>query len=142
MPDFNALLDADPTSFERPPTMPEGECLALIKSRTYGQSAQKKTPYVRFDFNFLAPLPSMSEEALAQIDVSKAKLRDDFYLAEDAMFRLREFFELVGAVQSSTRESIDACVGQQVVLTIGHSPSQRDPNRMFAEIRGYARAEA
>lgn len=141
MPDFNALLDADPTQFERPPLVPEGDFLSLIKGRKFDKSAQKKTPYVRFDFQLIAPMESVSQEALDGIDLAKAKPHDDFYLTEDAMFRLRELFELVDAVMPSTRESIDACVGKQVILTFGHSPSQRDPNRMYAEIRGYARAE-
>lgn len=141
MPDFNKLLDADPSQFERPPTIPEGEYLMLIKGKEFGQSDKKKTPFVRFHYQIMSPLESVPEEALADIDLSKAKPRDDFYLTEDAMFRLREFFEFCGAIESSTRESIEACVGKQIVATFGHTQSQRDPTRVFAEIRGYARAE-
>lgn len=141
MPDFNALLDADPTQFERPPLIPEGDFLGMVKSRKFDKSAQKKTPFVRFDYSLLAPMASVPAEALEGIDLAKTKPHDEFYLTEDAMFRLREFFELVDAVMPSTRESIDACVGKQVVITFGHSPSQRDPSRMYAEIRGYAKAE-
>jgi hypothetical protein len=141
MPDFNKLLDADPTSFERPPTVPEGEFLLLIKGKELGTSAQKKTPYVRFHYQVMTPLESVPEDALEGIDLSKLKPRDDFYLTEDAMFRLREFFEMVGAVENSTRESIEACIGKQVVATFGHTQSQRDPTRVFSEIRSYSRAE-
>lgn len=141
MPDFNALLDADPTSFERPPTLPEGEYLALVKGSEFGKSSQKQTPYVRFHYTILQALDSVPQEALDGVDLGKAKMRDDFYITEDAMFRLREFFELADAVESNTRESVQACIGKQVVLTIGHTPSQRDPTRTFAEIRSYARAE-
>jgi hypothetical protein len=141
MPDFNSLLDADPTSFERPPTLPEGEYLASIRAQEFGKSAQKQTPYVRFHYSIIQALDSVPQEALVDIDLSKAKMRDDFYITEDAMFRLRELFEIVDAVENSTRESVAACVGKQVVITIGHSTSQKDPTRTFAEIRSYAKAE-
>src|SRR5215510_10206233 len=101
MPDFNSLLDADPTSFERPPLIPEGDFLGLIKSRKFDKSAQKKTPYVRFDFQLISPMDSVSPEAMVGVDLAKTKPHDEFYLTEDAMFRLREFFEIVDAVMPS-----------------------------------------
>ena len=73
MPDFNALLNADPTTFERPPTIPEGEYLAVIKSREFGKSAKKQTPFVRFHYGILQALDSVPEEALADIELSKAE---------------------------------------------------------------------
>jgi hypothetical protein len=141
MPDFNALLDKDPTSFERPPTAPEGEYLLVIKSKTYGQSSQKKTPFVEFGYGVISAMPSVPEEALENIDLTKVKFRDQFYLTEDAMYRLREFFEIVGCLQETTRESIDASIGCQVVATIGHETSTNDPSRVFANIRSYVKAE-
>lgn len=141
MPDFNALLDADPTSFERPPTLPEGEYLAVIKGSEFGKSAQKQTPYVRFHYSILQALESVPQEALADVDLGKAKMRDDFYITEDAMFRLREFFEIIDAVESNTRESVNAAIGKNVVITVGHSPNRNDPTKFYAEIRGYSRAE-
>ena len=141
MPDFNALLDKDPTSFERPPVTPEGDYLAVIKGKSYGQSSKKKTPFVEFQYGIVNPMPSVPEEALDGVDLSKVKLRDQFYLTEDAMFRLREFFETVGCLMDTTRESIDAATGQQVVVTIGHETSDADPSRIYANIRGYMKAE-
>lgn len=141
MPDFNALLDADPTTFERPPTMPEGEYLSVIKSREFGKSAKKQTPYVRFHYGVIQALESVSQEALGDIELSKAKLRDDFYFTEDALYRLREFFDLLGVSEATNRDSIEACVGKQVIITIGHNQSQTDPTKFYAEIRGYAAAE-
>jgi len=141
MPDFNALLDKDPASFERPPVAPEGEYLLVIKGKSYGQSSQKKTPFVEFQYGVVDAMASVPEEALDGIDLAKIKLRDQFYLTEDAMFRLREFFETVGCLQETTRESIDAAVGQQVVATIGHETSDKDPTRIYANIRGYVKAE-
>lgn len=141
MPDFNALLDKDPSTFERPPTTPEGEYLLVVKSKSFGQSSQKKTPFVEFQYGIVNPMPSVPEEALDGIDLSKVKLRDQFYLTEDAMFRLKEFFETLGCSQETVRESIDASVGSQVVATIGHETSANDPSRVFANIRGYVKAE-
>jgi hypothetical protein len=142
MPDFNALLDKDPTQFERPPLPPEGDYLLLIKSKTFGQSAKKKTPFVEFAYAVVAPMPTIPMEALEGIDMTRVKLRDEFYITEDAMYRLREFFELVGVVMPSTRESIDACVGQQVIGTVAHSQGGADNSRTFANIRGYLKPEA
>lgn len=142
MPDFNALLDKDPTQFERPPTVPEGDYLLLIKAKVFGQSAKKKTPFVEFQYGIVAPMPTIPMEALEGIDLTKAKLRDEFYITEDAMYRLREFFELVGVVMPSTRESIDACVGQQVIGTVAHTQSTTDASRTYANIRGYLKPEA
>jgi hypothetical protein len=81
------------------------------------------------------------EAALDGIDLAKVKFRDEFYLTSDAMFRLREFFETVGCLIETTRESIDAAVGQQVVVSIGHQASTRDPSRVFANITGYLKAD-
>src|SRR5215471_5233957 len=141
MPDFNELLDRDPTTFERPPTAPEGEYLCVIESKQYGQSSQKKTPFVEFRFKPSAPLESVPPELIADIDLTKVKFRDEFYLTPEAMFRLREFFETVDCVMETTRESIDAAVGQQVVVTIGHQASTRDPSRVFANVTQYLKAE-
>ena len=100
MPDFNALLDADPTSFETPAdSYRKASTWSLLKGSEFGKSSQKQTPYVRFHYNVLQALDSVPQEALADMDLNKAKMRDDFYITEDAMFRLREFFELVDAVE-------------------------------------------
>lgn len=141
MPNFNDLLDKDPTTFERPPTLPEGDYLGVIKGKTYGESSKKKTPFVQFQFGVVSPLESVSQEALADIDLTKVKLKDDFYLTEDAMYRLREFLEMADCVQDTTRESIEAAVGQQIVFTIGHETSQTDSSKVYANIRGYAKPE-
>ena len=141
MPDFNDLLDRDPTSFERPPTAPEGEYLCVIESKTYGQSSQKKTPFVEFRFRPVSALPSVPEELLSDVDLTKVKFRDEFYLTPEAMFRLREFFEHVGCVMETTRDSIDAAVGQQIIVTIGHQASTKDPSRVFANVTQYLKAD-
>jgi len=141
MPDFNALLDKNPLEFERPPTVPEGEYLVVIREKKFGQSSQKKTPFVEFSYGIVSPMASVPEEALSGVDLSKAKLRDEFYLTEDAMFRLRDFLEMIGCTEGSTRDAIESAIGQQIIVTVGHETSSRDPSRVFANIRGYVKAE-
>src|SRR5262245_27368133 len=141
MPDFNALLDKNPLEFERPPTPPEGEYLVVVRDKKFGQSSQKKTPFVEFSYGVISALPSIPDEALNGVDLSKVKFRDEFYLTEDAMFRLREFLELLGCTEGSTRDAIESAIGQQVVVTVGHETSQRDPSRIFANMRGYVKPE-
>jgi hypothetical protein len=142
MPNFNELLQQDPSKFERRPVVPEGEWLAVIKSKEFGTSAKKKTPLVTFTFGLVSPMPSVPQAALEGFDISKAKMQDDFYFTEDAMFRLKEFFETVGCTQSSTGDSIEAAIGQQVIISVGHSPNEREPSRPYANITGYASARA
>lgn len=144
MANLESLLDKDPSTFERPPVLPEGEYLVTVLDSTLGttpgKNGKEKTPFVEFTFGIQSPMESVNEEELEGIDITKAKVRDTFYLTDAAAFRIREFLEKADAIQSTLREGIAAAKGQSIVVTVAHSPNDRDPERPYVNVRGYAAA--
>lgn len=151
-PNFGSILDRQSTDIERPKPHPIGNYLFVVKGvPEYGESAQKKTPFVRFT---CAPMQAMDdvdaddlEAFLARKDGSKRTLPDmtkplTFYITEDATWRLVKFLDDCGAGEPSMsiRERIDNSSGCQFVGTIKHEASD-DGTAIYANIAGTAAVE-
>ena len=79
---------------------------------------------------------------MQSFDIEGAKFID-FYLTEDATYRVREHGELCGVDPDlSIREIIEECIGKQVLVSVVQVPSQREgSDDMYNEVRGYAAVE-
>jgi hypothetical protein len=120
MPDFSKLLQKSVTSAERPKPKAAGSYLGVVNKFEFGESAQKKTPYVRFHVNSVAPGPEvdMEENSRNGVDLSKWAPHKDYFLTEDALYRLREFLESCGIPVEgrSFNETIPEAVGKPVMF--------------------------
>jgi hypothetical protein len=132
MPDFSKLLQKPVTSAERPKPKAPGTYHGVVSKYEYGESQQKKTPYVRFHLGSIAPGPEVDVEENARngIDLSKWAPVKDFFLTDDALYRLREFLESckIPVEGRSFNETIPEAIGQaiqfEVVNTTSSKPGQ------------------
>lgn len=144
MADFNALLNRSSEEAVRPVALPIGTWDCMISDYKLGESAQKKTPFVEFIYNVMAPCEDVEPEALEGLDYNGKTLRDKFYLTEGAEFRLADFlknnFELVGTYA----EILPQTKGQAVKVSIGQRMGDPDPTtgeqKVYTEVKSYARA--
>ena len=100
MTDFSALLKRPAGESKKPPALPVGDFPGIIKSHELGDNNKNKTPYVRF-FVGLTGWPDEvdaddREQDGKPIDLSKKQFRKDFYLSDDALWRLDEFIKAMG----------------------------------------------
>lgn len=133
---FKELLKRDAGSVERPKPLPGGDYSFVIKSYEFGQSAKKKTDQIEFKVKPLAAI-DVDEEVLAQMENWRDKeMRLTFYITSEALYRLTEFQEHCG-LETSGR-TIEELIPEMVNCSFGgrieHSPSQRDPSIIYAEI--------
>lgn len=120
--DFKALLSRPVASAERPKPKAAGTYSGIIESFRFDTSAQKKTPYVRFTLTNLSPGPDVSQADLdaAGADLSRWKPTIDFYLTEDALYRLREVIEncVPNSSGRSFNETVPEMKGKAVLITV------------------------
>ena len=146
MVDFAALMNKPVEKAVRPPTAPAGHYLAGIVSHEFGTSTKKGTPYCRFNFQLLAAQDDVDEEALEEAGgvefLNKKRMRYEFYLTDDAMYRLREFLEEALELNCSGRnfdEVVPESANMQVIIEITHTLSD-DGKETYANIDTFAKA--
>lgn len=140
MPDFASLLNKPAGEAKKPPVLDAGDYPGVIKSYEPGESSQKKTPFIRFQVG-LTGWPEgadpQTREDGTPIDLSTKTLRRDFFLTEDALWRLDEFLRSIG-VEVSGRTYADALpetVGAGVLVEVRQGMNQQS-NDLFNEVAG------
>ena len=119
--DFKTLLSTPVESAERPKPRPAGTYNGVIEKFQFDKSRQKLTPYVRFSLTAISPGPGIDQVALQDAGpIDKWKPHRDYYLTNDALYRLRELIESCGISTSgrSFNETIPELKGKPVVLTV------------------------
>ena len=125
MPDFSTLLRKPAGEAKKPPALPAGDYPAVIKSHEVGDQNKNRTPYVRFHVGLTGFPDSVSDDERkgadgSPIDLSKKQLRRDYFLTEDALWRLDEFIRSCG-VESNGRsyeEVLPELVGASVLAEV------------------------
>jgi len=130
-PNYNSLLDKTVGSAERPKAVPIGVYLGIITEMGFDTSAKKKTPFVRYSVKPIQAVSGVDQELFTAAGgaerLNKMKLGLDFYLTEDALWRLREFLEESLRIDCSTRsfkESIPYAVNQQIYFVMDVAVSE------------------
>jgi len=120
MVDFKSLLSRPTDDIKKPLALPAGTYYAMIKGYELGESKQKKTPFVRFNFTLTGPGEDISPEDLEGVDLGKKALRTDFYLTPDSEYRLKDFIESIGIpTQGRTFfELLPECASKDVLLDV------------------------
>lgn len=143
MVDFSVLLSKPADDIKRPPALPAGTYKGKITTHRFDESSEKKTPYVRFDVKFTGEhLEDVDAADVEGIDIAKRTLSKDYYLTEDAIYRLKEMLESLGIPSAgrSIGEMIPEAVGCEVLMEISAKPDRREPDtirnnieKMFGE---------
>lgn len=90
-PNLRDLLSRPAEGFKAPPPLPSGTYYGVIKGSEYGESREKKTPFVRFHIGLMSPGNDIDPSMLQGIELGRRDQRIDFFLTEDATFRLVDF---------------------------------------------------
>lgn len=136
------LGNAKVGEIERPKPLPIGDYAVLIKGVEYGETnGEKKTPYARFALEVVQPLDSVSEGDIELAGglskITGKKLKVDFFLTPDSLFRLQDFItehvklDLAGV---SLDQAIPQLINNQVGVKVKHRPDSRDPETVYAEV--------
>lgn len=141
MPDFSALLSKPAGTIERPKPLPAGVYYGTVGAHKFDESRNKKTPFVRFTINITEPgeeVASNYQEQLADVDWSKKSRPVDFYLTDDAMFRLTEFMASIGVDDGngsrSVGEMIPDCANRPVQLELNQQANEQRPDEVYNNI--------
>lgn len=147
---FQEILSRPVESAERPKARPQGTYRCRVGKYETGESANKKTPYVR---HFLHPVAAMEDVDMERLEANgglrtERPLRGDFYLTDDALYRYREFLGKLGLTVEgrSFSECILEAENCEVLVYIieepGELPANADPDEeppMYNRIDSYAR---
>ena len=120
MSNFSELLKKPAFEAKKPLALPAADdYLGIITSKELGTSQQKNTPYVRY-FVQLTEYPEGTDEADKTVDLSKRKLRRDFYFTDDALFRLDEFLRSckVEGAGKMYEDLLDEVIGASVIVQV------------------------
>jgi len=137
MPDFNALLQKNVGEVERPKPFPVGTYSLTVLRSEFGESSQKKTPYVRFHFRATGYDTDVDAEMLPP-NWQERELRRDFYLTDDALFMLSDFLQILGLSGMPMDQAIARAPGAQVKGYVTQRPNQNDPTRVFNDVENFA----
>ena len=133
MPDFSQLLRKPAGEAKRPPVLPAGDYYGIIKGHELGDQNRNRTPYVRFQVGLMDWPDQSADEWIASdpdgtthtitkadIDLSKRQMRKDFYLTDDALWRLDEFIKSCGIDPHGRvyEEILPELTGQPVMIEV------------------------
>lgn len=149
---FESILDIPADEVERPQPMPVGTYDVVVRGLyEQGESSQKKTPFVRFTYTFVAAGEDVDEEELAAIltdkegnvhPIKEKTIKDTYYTTPDAMFRLTDALENMGidAEGKTIRQCLADTPNASLRIMVGHRSSE-DGQQIFAEVKRTMAAE-
>lgn len=130
---FKELLSTPVTSAERPKPRPAGQYMGVISAFKFDESRQQKTPFVRLSLKSVQPGQGITadEATFKRLEEAggcdKWSVSKDYYLTEDAKYRLRELMESckLRVEGRSFMEVIPELVNQPVVFDVTEESFER-----------------
>lgn len=127
-PNFSALLRKPAGEAKKPPALPAADYPAVLSSFELGDNNKNKTPYVRFMVKLTGWAESLDEsDRDSDIDLVKRQMRKDFYLTDDALWRLDEFMKSIG-IEANGRtyeELFPEMMGMEVIAEVRQYMNQQ-----------------
>lgn len=122
MPDFRELLKKPAGEAKKPEALPVAHYPGKIKNYELGDQNKNRTPYVRVNLAITGWTDEVEieDEMKASTDLSKRSLRRDFFLTDDALWRLDEFLAGMGVdiAGRSYEEALPEIVGADVLIEV------------------------
>ena len=131
--DFAKLLSKPLDDVKKPPAWPAGTYLGHITKFEFGDQNKNNTPYARFTIHVTSAGPGLEASEVESIDFQKGRdFRKDFYLSEDADWRLKAFIESCGVPTAGRTfaETVPECANAQVQVEIVQQNSQRNAEEL------------
>ena len=139
--DFSSILSKKASDVEAPASFPAGSYNLLVLGYQFGTSAKKQTPYVEFEFGVQAPGEDVDQEEYAKIkNPAEKHLKTQFYLSEEALFRLNDFLKSCGLDVDSERtlgEILPEVVNTSVIGIIKKEMAQDGSGREFTRLNSF-----
>lgn len=140
---FRDLLAKPADKIKKPRPLPAGTYRGVIKSKAFDVSRNKGTPFVRLTLQ-----PSMAEadilpedllesDGITPINISAKTLRIDFYLTDDAQYRVIDLANSL-AIPTEGRslgEIIEDLPNNNVLMSVVQTPSQVNPEEIFNNVQ-------
>jgi len=126
MPDISHLLKQPAGRAEPPKPLEIGDYPGLVKSYEPSPENRNKTPGLRFQL-VLTGWPDGVFPGPDSPDITKRTMRKDFYLTEDALYRLDKFIRSCG-IEPNDRpydEILPQLVGKPVLIQVQHYLNQQ-----------------
>ena len=105
--DFRSILSHKVGAIEKPKPLPIGTYAANVDAWEAVEVGQKKTPSIKFTFKLTAPQEDVDMDQLEEVGgmpaVLRRKVNTNYWLTDDAMFRLRQFIEDICKVDIGDR---------------------------------------
>ncbi len=125
---IKALMDRPVESAKKPSLKPAGVYTGVIGSFKFDESSRKKTPFVRLSVKNCMPGDGITPEQLIDpedgtpMDLSRWNPYEDYYLTEDALYRVRELMEScqMKVAGRSFSETVPELVNQPVAFQYVH----------------------
>ncbi len=127
MVDFSKLLRKNVSDAKRPPALPAADYPGIIARHELGDQNTNHTPYVRYHVRLTGPAETVDPAELAGIELDKRQMRRDFFLTDDADWRLAEFLKSCG-IETEGRnfeDTISEAVGKTVVVQVQQYLNQK-----------------
>ena len=148
---FASILDAPATDSVRPPAMPAGSYLAMVKGLPRRDKSSKKgTDFIEYTLAFITALQGedgpldVDPQALEEFgEVQGKEMKLTFYMTENSAYRHREFCEndlQMDCEGKSHWELAQEAPGHQVVVHVRQKPRE-DGKGLFSEIASTAPVE-
>lgn len=145
MANFQDILNQKAADVEAPVPLPIGTYLGVVDGLPeFSKIGTKQTDCVNFKCKLMQAQPDVDQAQM--LEALKGKALSDRYLTvrqfitEDAKWRLRKFLEDCGLElgTKSLGELIPEAAGRQVLLSVGHRPSE-DGTQIFMDVKGTAK---
>jgi hypothetical protein len=132
---FEEILKKPVSEIKSPQAYPVGTYHCLVDGPPEpGKSSQKGTPQLRFKFKILAPWKGVDAAQAAEQQVVGKFITNDYYITDDAAYRLVEMLDALGIDMEDGAKPLDQAIaeapGKQVLVTLKHELSQ-DGKRVF-----------
>lgn len=129
MPDFSELMSMPAGEAKRPKALPIGDYSGVIKSHEVGDNNKNKTPYLRVGIVLTGwPENFTPSDIPEDVDLGKRQLRKDYYLTQDALWRLDELIRSCGIEPAGRKyeEVVPELIGQPVKVEVKHYQTAQD----------------
>lgn len=125
---IKALMDRPVESAKKPSLKPAGVYTGVIGSFKFDESSRKKTPFVRLSVKNCMPGDDIKPDQLIDpedgtpMDLTRWSPYEDYYLTEDALYRVRELMEScqMKVAGRSFSETVPELVNQPVAFKYVH----------------------
>lgn len=146
---FTSILDAPASAAERPPALPAGTYIAVVKGLpNRGKSTKKQTDYIEYTLSILGSYTNSdgecdvdADDLAAFGDVKGKEMKLTYYMTEKSAFRHKEFLmddlRLEFDDDASHWGVAQQTAGSQFLVTIRQKPTD-DGKGVYSEIASTA----